>query len=97
MTFAVSKLLTSIEANDLQPINILVIAVTLDVSKDDKSTLVKLSQPLNIFDIPVTLEVSNLLRSKDVSFLQFANIHSILFAPAALKSPKLILVKFSQP
>ena len=60
-----------------QPPNIPNIFVTLEVSKDERSSVVRAEQRINISAILVTFDVSNDDRSSDVSELQSMNINCI--------------------
>ena len=65
--------------NELQPLNIPDIVVTLPVLKFSPNVIfVNFSQLANISDISVTLVVLKLLRSRLVSFLHPANIPVIV-------------------
>ena len=66
VTFDVLKFDTSIEVN-LQPLNMLVMPVTFEVSKLDRSSEESDVHESNILDISVTFEVSKLDRSSEES------------------------------
>ena len=86
-----SKLDRSRLAKPLQPLNILSISVTLEVSKLDKSRLIRLLQSENIASISVTLEVSKPDKSRLVRLLQPENILIMYLTPEVSKQfPKLI-------
>ena len=68
--------------------NILVIFVTADVLKLDKSSEVKLLHSSNIVFIFVTAEVSKLDKSSEVKDLQLLNILIILVTADVLKLDK---------
>ena len=77
--------------------NILVIFVTADVLKLDKSSEVKLLHSSNIVFIFVTAEVSKLDKSSEVKDLQAPNILIIFVTADVLKLDKTSEVKPMQP